>query len=199
MRASVRRGAEVIGRRLEYNALAIALALALAFDAVLANRTLFAAFDASFAAGQTARLGALARELRLERRFCSGRVGVHRPRMVDFSAANALARSSISRWASDAHVVGREQVIPSVNGWRSQSFPEVCRGTAAPNPAAKEACRARLRDVMPRMSSGGMDGERPFRSRRALTNVPQWVGDEVECRVWVWARSFLGRGVWRES
>jgi hypothetical protein len=47
----------VTNGRFEDNALVIPFALALGFDAVAANWSLFAALDASLAAGQTARLG----------------------------------------------------------------------------------------------------------------------------------------------
>ena len=77
MSASIWRGAVVESGRLEDYSLAIAIAMALAFDAVLANWPLLAALDSSFATRQASGLCALPGEFGLERRLCGRRIWVH--------------------------------------------------------------------------------------------------------------------------
>ena len=54
-------------RRLEDHALIVAFTLTLAFDAILADRSLFAALDTTLTTGQASRLGPFPRELSLQR------------------------------------------------------------------------------------------------------------------------------------
>ena len=62
-------------RRLEDNALVVAIAMAFALDAILAHRTLFAAFDATLATGEASGLGPFARQLCFQGSFGSRSVG----------------------------------------------------------------------------------------------------------------------------
>lgn len=54
-------------RRPEHDALTVAIAVALRLDAILANRSLLIALNASFATCQTARLRSFARKFGLQR------------------------------------------------------------------------------------------------------------------------------------